>query len=130
MLTLEQLNEFDSVENAIEFAENEINHFYIKSPVKPFLAKIHTPDEVLQYAEKLKQYEVDLIEFNDKKIFSEIEKEKAIKILETYIKDEACLHTIPYQYREKVFEIARKKCKSSGYFEVFNFLCELIEIFR
>ncbi len=130
MLTLEQLNNFNNTLDAIQFAESEINKLYVKAPVKPFLAKIHTPDEVIQYAEKLKQYEVDLIEFNDNKIFSEIEKEKAIKILETYIKDEACLHTIPYQYREKVFEIARKKCKSSGYFEVFNFLCELIEIFR
>lgn len=39
---------------------------YPKKPVKPFLKDRHTPEEVLEYAEKLKQYEKDIAEYNDK----------------------------------------------------------------
>lgn len=130
MITLEQLNNFNNTLDAIQFAESEINKLYVKAPVKPFLAKIHTPDEVLQYAEKLKQYDKDLKSHKENQTIILNQKENALNVLKQYVKIESCLDTIPKQYQEKVFEFAYYKAKSYGYYEVYLYLCDMIIIFE
>jgi len=128
-ITLQKLNECSSVYTALELAK-DIQPDYPSRPAKPFLKTPHTTEEVLEYAEKLKDYEKlkDLYE-KDKEFYNE-ESLKHNFIVETYIKDKACLDAIPKQYQSKVYAKAYDDGHSDGWYSIYQKLTSLIEIFE
>lgn len=51
-------------------------------------------------------------------------------LIEEYILEESGLNTIPEQYRDKVGRYAYDVSHSSGHYEVYQTLCELVKIFN
>jgi len=47
-----------------------------------------------------------------------------------YIKSESGLGKVPEQYRDKLYRIAYERGHSSGFYEVYQELCELVDIFN
>jgi hypothetical protein len=120
-----------TVETAIEYAlQYKVNRATPRpnSPDKPYLKTEHTVEDVLLYAEKLKQYnEVDNPKYqielgNYRKWNAEID----CAIIE-YIKDKSCLNDIPEQYRDNVFNLARNE--ESHWYSIYIKLLDLIAIF-
>ena len=51
-------------------------------------------------------------------------------LIEGFIKKESGLFDIPEQYQNKVYYRAYSDGHSAGYYEVYQKLCELVEIFE
>ncbi len=130
-IAIEQLQEIaqtQSIENAISFAKDSYGE-YPSRPKKPILKHNANSTEVLEYADLLKIWETD--NENYKAAIEEYNKTKTQinQVLEDFIKDEACLNTIPEQYRENVYAKAWNDGHSNGYYEVYCQLVSLVEIF-
>lgn len=125
MITIEDLKKQDSVIQAIEFAQDSLPNYPTK-PEKPFLMKGANYDQVLEYAELLKEYEngKELYEDNLKNYRSQ--KMEVDKIIMEYILDEAGIEYVPAQYREKVISIANEE---GGFYPIYLELDKLISIF-
>lgn len=103
---------------------------YPEKPHKPVLYSSHDSKRIRAHADAFAEYEVKFVEFEAQRIDyykrqSEIEHE--IKALITH---ESGLSDIPIQYRTKVWDVAWEKGHSSGYYEVYQWLCRLVEIFE
>ena len=125
MITIEELRS-KNIMDAINLATSQYGEI-ITTPSKPRLELKHTTADVLEYAEKMKLYDIKYEAYkmeNNKKM----ENMNAINaILEKHIEEEAGLDIVPEQYRIKVWN---KAClDSSGYYEIYNNLVSLIEIF-
>lgn len=127
-VTLEKLQKFGSVSQAIEWAQNQYDT-YPKLPAKPILLAKHTSEDV-------SKYQKDLHEFEKAYDNHKIEKEKyntnsnnINNLIVQFIKQEAGLDTIPEQYRDKVYSKAYEDGHSSGYYEIYLNLNSLLEIF-
>ncbi len=100
-----------------------------KKPIKPILQKPHDTEDVFKYGKLLKEYHEAL-----EKRSQEVEKIKALnstlwKNLENHIKDRSGLRYIPKKYQSKVWEYAWSLGHHSGLQEVFNYLCDIVDIF-
>lgn len=65
-MTLEEIKQLANIGYSDYEIKQEIEKSkkeYPKKPVRPFLKDKHIPEEVLEYAEKLKQYEKDIDEY-------------------------------------------------------------------
>lgn len=129
IVTLQKLNECSSVYSALELAK-DISPDYPSRPNKPFLKTPHTAEEVLGYAEKLKDYEKEKDLYEKDKDFYNEENLKHNFIVETYIKEKACLDAIPEQYQSKVYAKAYSNGHSEGWYGVYQQLTSLLEIFE
>lgn len=115
-------------------AEKEIREYlsnlYTSQPKKPTL-KNNTPtaEELSTYIEQSKKYDLVLEEFKTKKDLYESEGLRLYSLLEEKIKDYSGLNDIPEQYRDKVYRYAYSQGHSSGYVEVYQYLCDLVDIF-
>ena len=129
-LTLEYLieNYSGDINRGIEFSENRYPE-PPNRPSKPILSNKPTSDEVFAYAHKLKEYE-DLIIIYDEQKNNRLEKIDEINdIVEEFIKDVAGIKNVPEKYREKVYSKAYSDGHSGGFYEVYQNLCELVDIF-
>lgn len=127
-VTLEKLQGFNSVSNAIEFAQNQYGT-YPKPPIKPVLLAKHTSEDVGKYQKNLQHFEKLYDNYKLEKEQYNTNRSKIESVIVEYIKDVAGLDTIPEQYREKVYSKAYEDGHSSGYYEVFLKLISLLEIF-
>lgn len=130
-LTLEYLIENFScdVYNGIEYATSKYPK-YLKTPTKPIISNNPTSDEVFAYAHKLKEYE-DLIVIYDEQKNNRLEKIDEINdIVEEFIKEAAYLKSVPEKYRDNVYSKAYSDGHSGGFYEVYQKLCNLCEIFE
>jgi len=118
-----------SISSIVDFAYS-FKPEYPTSPLQPRLKTSHTSDDVLEYAQKMKVYELESEYIKTAKaeynmVFSVIE-----TVLQEFICEEVGLNTIPEQYRKKVFSHAWESGHSSGWPEVYLHLQSLIEIFN
>ena len=117
-----------SVSTAIEFAIN-MKPKYVSRPIKPSLSSKHTTDDVLAYANSLKEYDSKLVKYNTERE-ENIKMDKTIdSAIELFIKNVSGLNSIPLQYRDKVYNKAYQDGHSSGYYSVYQHLDELVGIF-
>ena len=119
------------VEDTILFVEG--SNIYKRSisgkPQKPNNFNLKSSEEFLEYANKLKVYEIDIVSYNEKfKIFKSEETRLDGLIIE-FIREISGLNKIPNQYIEKVFNHANDN-SNNGYYETYTNLCELVEIFK
>jgi Zn-dependent oligopeptidase len=129
MITLKDLQEYGSVFNAIQFAQNT-NIAYPARVTKPILKNSNDVEKLMAHVEALKQYEIDKMVFD-----TELDCYNNVRIhnntiVEEYIKDESGLNNIPEQYQEKVFNKAWSDGHSDGYYSVYQELCNLVDIFN
>ena len=128
-VTLEKLREFEDIYIAIKWAEKQ-NNKYPHRRSKPTLpAKVDS--------KVAKQYAIDLeIWEKEKEVYStEITnwKKKQTEInsvITEYIKDHAGLEIVPEKYRNKLYDYAFQKGHSGGFYEVYQVLSDLIDIFE
>lgn len=128
-LTLKDLQEYGDVYQGIKFAQSFYPE-YPKKPTKPFLKNGHSSEDTVKYAESLKEYETLMEEYRSGMEEYRIAKNNVEKVIEEYIKDMAVITTVPPQYRDKVYQKAWADGHSSGFYEVYNCLNDLIEIFE
>lgn len=105
---------------------------HVSYPRKPDAAgiKIKTAQEHREYADKLELYEKDMEEYKIQEKECRIHNQNVHELIEMLIKSQADFNSIPSQYQEKVFSKAWSDGHSDGYYEVYQELCELVEIFN
>jgi len=128
-VTIENLEEFGEVYKAIEWAQKQYGE-YPKAPKRPVLQSKHTSEEAKNYVVLLEQYEKDDTEYKTQKDLWTTNKRKVNDVIEQFIKNQAGLDTVPEQYREKISAKAYADGHSNGYYEVFQHLCSLVDIFN
>jgi hypothetical protein len=131
-LTLEKLNEVASeldVFRAIEFAK-EFYEEYPDKPKKPTLNKDANSKEVLEYAELLKNWEVDFENYSNQYEIYNDNRSKVNELLKDFIMDQAGIEIVPEKYREKIYSKAIENSNSLDHFEIYTNIYNLIEIFE
>ena len=129
-LTLEYLiaNFSGDVYNEIHLAKSYYPES-IERPTKPILSNKPKSAEALDYAYKLKEYEDLIIIYEEQKKNRQKKINEIDDIIEEFIKDVACLKNVPEKYRDKVYSKAYSDGHSGGFYEVYQNLCELVDIF-
>lgn len=104
---------------------------YEYRPVKPSskLAE-HTPAGLRALADEIDAYETEKAEFDYWADAARTFNAAVDQKIEDTIKRDAGLYEIPEQYRGKVWNKAWQDGHSGGWGEVFNCLCELVDIFE
>lgn len=131
-LTLEKLQEIsvmESVSNAIEYATDNYGE-YPKRPQKPILKNNANSNEVFEYGERLKIFESNSIEFKKEVEKYNTNRNEIDSIIKEFIIDEAGIKIVPQQYRDKLYNKAYEDGHSNGFYEIYNCLQSLIEIFE
>jgi hypothetical protein len=116
-------------------AQDEIRKYlsplYASKPKHPLLlGNKPTAEEMKIYSEALLVYEKELQEYETKDDFYRTESGRLWSLLEDKVKEDSGLNDIPEQYRSKVYSYAYELGHSSGYGEVYNYLCNLVNIFE
>ncbi len=131
-VTLEKLQEISgmkSVSNAIEWATYKYGE-YPKRPIKPMLKKDASSNEVFEYGEQLKNWELGLVIYKEQVETYNVNKNEIDSIIKEFIMDVAGISIVPQQYRNKVYSKAYDNGHSSGFYEIYLELNSLIEIFE
>jgi hypothetical protein len=119
-----------SLSDMIEIIRNSNNVNLPEYPHKPHLDSKHSSYDVLKYAEDLKQYEIDIKKYNAEHIKYRNENYRLNNLIKELVCIEASLDTVPEKYREKVYSYAYEHSHSTGYYEVYLTLCNLVDIFE
>jgi hypothetical protein len=131
-LTIEKLNEVASemdISRAIEFGK-EFYGEYPDKPKKPVLNPDSNSNEVLKYAELLKNWEIDFENYsNSLKMYNET-RSKVNQLLKEFIMDQVGIEVVPEKYREKLYSKAIEYSNSYDHYEIYTNLNNLIEIFE
>ena len=134
-ITIETINSYHvdsgSIYNTIKWAFDSKEVQYPINPTKPHLSPKHTSEDAKQYAINLDKYEtIEYPKFREEKAKYQAERNEIESVVIEFIKEESGLNTIPEQYRDKIYSKAYKDGHSGGYYEVYNHLLDLIEIFN
>lgn len=104
---------------------------HVSRPQKPSNSfKDHTSVGMREFADKLAIYETEYAEYLIQEKECKIHNQNVGDLIHDFICEESGLNTIPEQYQNKVFSKAWSDGHSSGYYEVYQELCELVEIFQ
>ncbi len=120
---------------SVYLAEKEIktylNDLYPHRPEEPKLRNVTPTEEELSIflAEK-EEYQKLSKEYETNNDFYESESKRLYDILDDIIREDSGLNGIPEQYRDKVYSYAYENGHSSGYIEIYNYLLDLVEIFK
>lgn len=126
---LQKISQNQSVSNAIEYATDNYGE-YPKRPPKPMLKKDANSKEVLEYAELLKKWETDANIYKLEVEAYYLNKNFIDSKIQEFIKEEAGISIVPQQYRDKLYSKAYEDGHSNGFYEIYNCLHSLIEIFE
>lgn len=129
MVTIETLEKYNVYE-AIEFVK-KLEPEYKPRPRKPFLSSNAISSEVEKYAVLLKQFELDIADYENLQQSNRELCRDLNSVLEEYIKKEAGLfETVPEDKQSKVWNYAWQQGHSSGYTEIYNYLLDIVELFE
>lgn len=104
---------------------------HVSRPQKPSNSfKDHTAQGMRDYADKLAIYETEYAEYIIQEKNCKLHNIKVDALINSFICEDSGLNNIPEQYRNKVFSKAWSDGHSSGYYEVYQELCELVKIFN
>ena len=104
---------------------------YPEKPKKPVLDRNHNAEQAKVYAMLMLSYENAFAEFEKARLEHLNHKEKIEHVVGDLIKSESGLDSIvPVLYRDKIWSIAWNAGHSDGYYEVYQWLCKLVEIFE
>lgn len=122
---LQTTNVYQDIENA-----NLLKVDYPNRPIRPRRPDSESPNEYRIYADLLEKYEAAMVEYNANRDVISKHNHEVDKLIEKYIKSVSGLNDIPEQYQKKVWEKAWSNGHSSGYYEVYGELLELVDIFE
>jgi len=112
----------------IEYAQSFRSQYPYK-PVRPVLSQNHTAQEATEYANKMSIYESLMSEYKNTLNQCTEENNRINSIIESYIKEESGLNSLPEKTKRKLWDKAWSDGHSNGYSEVYNCLCSLVELF-
>lgn len=108
-----------------------LHEIWADKPRQPILiSNKPTKENIDNYTSKVEKYNLDLAEYKTKNDFYRTESSRLWNLLEAKIKEDSGLNDIPEQYRSKVYSYAYELGHSSGYGEVYGYLCDLVNIFE
>ena len=120
---------FGSVNDAVEYVRT-LYPKYPETPVKPRLLTIKsTPAEHRKYADELEKFNELMVTFRQEKDEYHKKVNEINAELEKYIKEMAGMNSVPEKYHAKLWSKAWEDGHANGYTEVYNELCELVDIF-
>ena len=125
------LNNFgDDVYKAIDFAEKTLGEYPI-TPLKPLLHKKHPLGELKIYTDNFEKYNVLNEKHKDDLADFKIKEENISDTIIEYIKIKSDLFDlVPVKYVDSVYSLAYQQGHSGGYYEVYQKLVELVDIFK
>ena len=127
MKTIEGLSVYEAEKEIRDY----LNDLWVNKPKEPLLINNKpTKEDIEDYTKKVEQYNIDLAEYKIENEIYESESRRLWDLLEEKIKEDSGLNTIPEQYRDKVYSYAYQRGHSSGYGEVYGYLCDLVNIFE
>ena len=93
-------------------------------PMKPNIGDITNSNDAFQYANMLREWEIEVEKrFRLKEVID--------KYFEEFIKKESDFNKIvPTIYKDKIYSIAYRNGKDNGYIGIYRYFCELVDIFR
>jgi len=120
------------VYETIRSAQDTLTVPHIQRPAKP---KAPTLSEgvaagMRKHADKLEAWETEMLAYNASMGKIRMHNMKVDALILAFIKSESGLNDIPKQYQSKVFSKAWSDGHGSGYYGVYQQLCELVEIFE
>lgn len=119
-----------SVYEAEKRIKTHLNELYVSKPREPRLkSTTPTEEELSSFLAEKEEYKKLLEEYNININFYELESKRLYDILDDIIREDSGLNDIPEEYRNKVYRYAWERGHFSGYSEVYNCLCDLVEIF-
>ena len=126
------LNLVGEVYETIRSAQDTLMVPHIQRPAKP---KASTLSEgvaagMRKHADELEAWEAEMLAYNTSMGKIRMHNMKVDALILAFIKSESGLNDIPEQYQNKVFSKAWSDGHSSGYYEAYQQLCELVEIFE
>lgn len=102
---------------------------YATKPTKP-IRTLCTAQDHLDYAKELKVYEEEMEAYRTLRAECAAHNFAIEQEVETRIKEDSGLNSIPEQYRDKVWRYAWEEGHSAGYHEVQIHLINLVDIFQ
>lgn len=127
MKNIEGLSVYEAEKQIREY----LHDLFVSKPREPLLVNNKpTKEDIDIYTTLVEQYSLDLAEFKTKDELHKSESSRLWKLLEDLIKEDSGLNNIPEQYRDKVYSYAWEQGHSSGYGEVYHYLCNLVNIFE
>lgn len=103
---------------------------YPEKPRKPILLTGANSEAIRAYADAFAEFEKKFAEFEVSR--SEYYKRKSeieAQVVEL-IKNESGFYSIPEKYQSKVWNFAWEESHGNGYYEVYNFLERMVDIFE
>ena len=101
---------------------------YAEKPVKPKMTG-NTSEDAKKYAIDLEDYEFQMDVYRELRVECAAHNLAIEQEIESRIKEDSGLNSIPEQYRDKVWSYAWSQGHSAGYHEVQNHLVNLVGIF-
>lgn len=102
---------------------------YPQKPTKPVLRAEAKVEDIRKHADDFEIYEKEFAEFEKKRIEYYNNKAAIEGKIKDLIKESAGLNSIPEQYRDKAWAKAWENGHSSGFYDVYLELCDLVDIF-
>ena len=131
---MEKVITFENAENGIEAIIAEAteminNREKPEKPCKPLKPTTDNPSDYREYAQKLEDY-VESRKAYDKSYdeYTGLREEIVSKLI-WHIKDESGFFGIPKQYQQKVWEKCYRDNASESWGNIYNQLCEYVDIF-
>lgn len=128
IVTIEKLEDFNDVYEAIKWALS-LNGEYPSKPKSPILLSKHNSLDVKRYASELEKYEFEIEKYKEELNLFHEKRNSIEDIIILFIKIQSGLNTIPEKSRQKVYDMAYENGHSSGYYQVYQELVDLVELF-
>lgn len=117
---------YQDIDNARHLKVDCPNH--PRPPQKPNSGA--APEEYRIHADLIEKYEAAMVEYNANRDVISKHNHEVDKLIEKYIKSVSGLNDIPEQYRKKVWEKAWSDGHSYGYYEIYQKVVDLVDIFE
>jgi hypothetical protein len=133
--TMSDVNKFREENGSVEFHQliiiiEKSASPHPERPSKPTLNKNHNSQQVKIYSSQMEEYEKDMVQYDECLKIYRKECSDIAFIIEQLIKDEACLESVPEKSRDKVYSKAWSDGHSSGFYQVYQELVELVDLFN
>ncbi len=128
-LSIEDLRDAGSVQKAIYLSTSK----YLSYPeklIKPVLRDNKSLAAAKEYFEKMDEYHTKQQKYSEEFNAVRNHNNEVDALVLFYIKEDSGLFNIPKEYQEKVYERAYSEGHSGGLMEIYNHLCDLVDIFN
>ena len=129
--SIEDFNKFaetHAIYETIEWAKTQKGNCP-KAPIKPKTQNITSSAQAQELAIAFANWENEMAAYNKENQNWLDNKYKIESVLEDYIKEQAGLNDIPESSRDKVWDYAWAQGHSDGYYQVYLYLCQVVDLF-